>query len=261
MPRFPDHPERRPAVVTGASSGIGAATARALASAGHPVVLGARRVEQCEAVAAEIRAAGSEATAFHLDVSDPGSIKNFVAAAEQAVGEIEIIISNAGDTAIGTAAETSPAAFAAQVQVNLLGAQQLVSLVTPAMIDRRRGDLVFVTTDAVRVPRPRIAGYLSAKWGLEGMARAMQMELEGTGVRASILRPGPTLTQMGRSWDADEFAAMVDEWVRWGVARHDNFMRPADVAAAIVGIVQLPRGAHVTLLELEPEAPIQGGEQ
>ncbi|MCB1270749.1 MAG: SDR family NAD(P)-dependent oxidoreductase, partial [Microthrixaceae bacterium] len=74
MPRFDAHPERRPAVVTGASSGIGAAVATALAAAGHPVVLGARRVERCEQLAEALVADGAEAVALHLDLVDPDSV-------------------------------------------------------------------------------------------------------------------------------------------------------------------------------------------
>lgn len=259
MARFPDHPERRPALVTGASSGIGEATARSLAAVGHPVVLAARRLDRCEATATEIRDAGGEAVAVPLDLADPGSIKDLASAATDAFGPIEVLVSNAGETVIGTAHETASAEFAAQVQVNLVGAHHLVSLLAPGMVERRRGDLIFVSTDAVPSPRPGIASYVAAKWGLEGMARAMQMELEGTGVRATIVRPGPTMTDMGREWDADEFGRLVEEWVRWGVARHDSFMRPAQVATAILAVVSMPRGAHITLLQVEPEAPIDSG--
>ena len=256
MPKFPDHPDRRPALVTGASSGIGEATARVLADAGHSVVLAARRVERCEATAGEIRDRGGEAVALRLDLADSASIKDLVSGAEDAFGPLEIVVSNAGDTMIGTAHEMEPSDFANQLQVNLAGAHHLVALVAPGMIERRRGDLVFVSTDAVREPRPGIAAYVAAKWGLEGLARAMQMELEGTGVRATVVRPGPTLTEMAREWDAGEFGRLMDEWIRWGVARHDSFLRPAHVASAIAGVVAMPRGAHVTLLEIEPEAPI-----
>jgi NADP-dependent 3-hydroxy acid dehydrogenase YdfG len=253
--RFEPHPERRPAVITGASSGIGEATARALAAAGHPVVLGARRVERCQAVAGEINAQGGEAAAAHLDVSDGASIKDFAAAAES-LGPVEVFVANAGDTALATGVDTPPEDFAAQLQVNLLAVQHLISLLVPGMVHRRRGDLVLISSDVLRAPRPGIAPYVSAKWGLEGLGRALQMELEGTGVRASIVRPGPTMTEMGREWNPDQFAAAVDEWVKWGLARHDGFMQPADVAHAVVAVVSMPRGAHITLLEVEPEGPI-----
>jgi NADP-dependent 3-hydroxy acid dehydrogenase YdfG len=257
MPRFEPHPERRPAVVTGASSGIGEATARALASAGHPVVLAARRLDRCEAIASEITSAGGEAHAIRLDLADTASMKDFVERAVQAVGSVEIVVSNAGDSAIGTAVETAPDEFARQLEVNLLGAQRLVSLLAPAMIERARGDIVFVTSEAVEAPWPGVAAYVTSKWGLEGLARVMQRELEGTGVRASIVRPGPTLTEMGSSWDPAGIGGVLEGFKRWGMLRHEGLLRPSQVARVIVDVVSMPRGSHVTLVEVQPEAPVR----
>ena len=83
------------------------------------------------------------------------------------------------------------------------------------------------------------------------------MELEGTGVRATIVRPGPTLTGMGMDWDPEVTGRVIEQWAAWGFARHSNFMRPAGVAQAIVAVVGLPRGTHATVIELQPEAPIR----
>jgi NADP-dependent 3-hydroxy acid dehydrogenase YdfG len=258
VPRFEPHPERRPAVVTGASSGIGAATARLLAAAGFPVVLGARRTDKCETIANEIRAGGGEASVARLDVSDAASIKDFVAAAVEAAGTIDVLVSNAGETQIGKSVEVETAEFARQLEVNLLGAHRLVNAVVPAMIERKRGDVVFVTSDAVETPWPGMAAYVSAKWGLEGLARVMQRELEGTGVRASIVRPGPTLTEMGWSWDPTRAQELVEGYKRWGLLRHGGLLRPEQVARAVVDVVSMPRGSHITLVEVQPEAPIEG---
>ncbi len=259
MPRWEPHPDRRGAVVTGASSGIGEATARALAVEGHPVVLAARRLERCVAVVNEITSAGGEAYAMRVDLSDETSMKDFVAEAESRLGTIEIIVSNAGESTIGTAADTSPEQFAREVEVNLLGAQRLVSLIAPAMIERRRGDIVFITSDAVEQPRPGVAAYVASKWGLEGLARVMQRELEGTGVRATIVRPGPTATEMGTRWDPAGVPGVLEGFKRWGFLRHAGLLRPAQVARAIVDVVSMPRGSHVTLVEVQPQAPIEGG--
>lgn len=263
MPRFAPHPQRRPAVVTGASSGIGAATAAALAGAGHPVVLGARRLDRCERVADSIRADGGEAHALRLDVGDDASVKDFVAGARSAVGEIEVVVSNAGDPALGRAADMPPDDFAEQVRVNLLGAQHLVSLLAPPMVERGRGDVVIVTSDGVTDPRPGMAAYMTAKWGLEGYARILQMELEGTGVRVSVVRPGPTASEMGGTWDPDAIPGVLEEWGRWGLARHDSFLRPAQVASVIAHVVAMPRGSNIALVEVQPEAPgpydLEGG--
>ena len=259
MPRWEPHPERRPAVVTGASSGIGEATARALAAAGHPVALAARRLERCEQISTEIMAEGGEAYALRVDLSDDTSMKEFVEEATARLGPIEIVVSNAGESTIGTAAETSPEQFGRAIDVNLLGAQRLVSLIAPAMIERGRGDIVFVTSDAVEQPRPGVAAYVASKWGLEGLARVMQRELEGTGVRATVVRPGPTATEMGTNWDPAGVPGVLEGFKRWGFLRHAGLLRPAQVARAIVDAVSMPRGSHITLVEVQPQAPIEGG--
>ena len=257
MDALASHPDRRPAVVTGASSGIGAATARALAAAGFPVALGARRVQHCERIAGEIIASGGEAIGLRLDLADAGSVKDFVAAAEEALGPIEVLVSNAGESSPGAAVEIPPEEFARQLEINLLGAHRLVSMVAAPMMERRRGDVVFVSSDAVAQPRPGLASYVSSKWGLEGLARTMQMELEGTGVRASIVRPGHTLTEMGARWDPGVVKSLLAELKRWGLMRHRGLLRPDDVARVIVAVVSMPRGSQITAVDVQPEAPVE----
>ena len=102
-----------------------------------------------------------------------------------------------------------------------------------------------------------MSAYTSGKWGLEGMAHALQMELEGTGVRASSSVPGPTWSEMGNDWDPDEAAFVLNEWVRFGLARHPHFLKPGAIADAIATIVSAPRGVHLNLVEVSPEAPVE----
>jgi len=256
MAKFEPNPVRRPAVVTGASSGIGRATATALAALGHPVALGARRVDECEEAAAGIRAAGGEAVAIHLDLADGHSVEQFAAAAVDALGEVEIIISNAAQNMAGAVLHTDPAELEGVLGVNIVGTHRLVRSLVPALVERRRGDVVFVTSDVAERPRPAMAAYVTSKWGLEGYVHSLQMELEGSGVRATIVRPGPTLTGMGMDWDPEVTGAVIEQWAAWGFARHSNFMRPTGVAQAVCAIVSLPRGTHATVIELQPEAPI-----
>lgn len=257
MPRFAPNPPKRPSIVTGASSGIGAATAVALAEAGHPVALGARRVEKSEEVAERIRAAGGAAVALELDVGDGESVRKFAAAAAEALGPIEILVSGAGGLEPSPIHEQDPETFAEQVGVNLLGAHRLVSAVVPDMVARRRGDVVFIGSDVVPAPRPGMGAYVPAKAGLEAMAHAMRMELEGTGVRASIVRPGPTVSSLAEGWDQQATLTMLEEWKQWGFARHAYFLRAADIADAVTTVVSAPRGVHLTLVEVQPEAPLR----
>jgi NADP-dependent 3-hydroxy acid dehydrogenase YdfG len=250
------HPDRRPALVTGASSGIGAATARRLAAAGHPVALAARRADRLQDLADELRAGYAEAVPVALDLADPASIEACAAAATTALGDIEVLVSVAGDVLPTKAHDTDPEDFARQLSINLMGVQHLITQVVPPMVARRRGDVVLVTSDVVRLPRPTMSSYVASKWGLEGLARAMMLELEGTGVRCSIVRPGPTLTEMGSGFPAEAMPVIMREWAAHGLMRHDGYLEADGVAGAVLAVVGAPRGTHFTIIEVEPEAPV-----
>ena len=250
-------PDRRPAVVAGASSGIGAETARALAAAGFPVALGARRVDRCEELAAEIRTAGGEAVAAALDVTDAASVADFGAKVTADLGDVEVVISNAA--LIGPAAliETDTDRLAQEFDVNVLGPHRLIRAFLPGMLERERGDIVFISSDTAVRPRPFMGGYSATKSGLEGLVGSLQMELEGTGVRASLVRPGPTWSEMGMDWDADAAAKVLNEWVKWGHARHSHFLKARATADAIATVVTAPRGVHISPVDVNPEAPLE----
>ncbi len=261
MPRFDPHPARRPALVAGASSGIGAATATELAARGFPVALGARRVGKCEEIAAGIRAGGGEAVALPLDVTDPDSVTEFARRAAAELGDIEVLVAGAGDTFFGRLHETATDAFEAQIQIHLIGANRLAAAVLPGMVQRRRGDVIFIGSDVALRQRPHMGAYGAAKAGLVAMVTNLQMELEGTGVRASVVHPGPTLTQMGWSLPPETIAPAVEDWARWGQARHSYFLRAADLARAVAFVAETPRGGFVVSMELQPEAPLSDGRE
>jgi NADP-dependent 3-hydroxy acid dehydrogenase YdfG len=141
--------------------------------------------------------------------------------------------------------------------VNVIGPHEMVGLLMPGMVGRHHGDMVFVTSESVRSPRPLNKAYEASKWGLEGYARTLQMELEGTGVRASIVQPGQTLSEMGSDWDGEATTEILDLWVRWGLARHSHFLDAAAVANAVVTVVEAPVGTHLTMIEVQPEAPVR----
>ena len=255
MPRFDPHPDRRPAVVTGASSGIGAAIARALATAGHPVVLSARRADRLEALAEEIRHGGGEAAAVAMDLADPASIDAFCEQAGQ-LGPPDVIVCNAGEVVPLTGVHGDPDEFARSVHVNLLGSQRIAARLGPAMVAQGHGDIVFVTSDVVVRQRTHMAAYVAAKSGLEGLARAMQMELEGSGVRVGMVRPGPASTEQGTTWSEDVINEIMPFWSLWGHLRHSGALLPANVADAIVAMVSTPKGTHLSLIEAQPDAPV-----
>ena len=254
--RFPAHPDRRPVVVTGASSGIGAATARTMASRGYPVALGARRTDRLDELVKEIREAGGEAVGHPLDVASDESVAEFATKAAADLGDIEVVVSNAGMTAPGTVHEISSDRFASELDINLIGAHRIAHAFVPGMVERRRGDLVLISSDVAVRARPFMAAYAAGKWGLEGMASSMQMELEGTGVRVSLVRPGPTWSEIGNEWPAEEGATVLEGWIRFGLARHSHFMKPTALAEAVHTVVSAPRGVHLSLIDVNPEAPL-----
>lgn len=256
MPRFEPHPARRPTVVAGASSGIGAATATELAARGFPVALGARRVDRCEELADRIRNDGGEAVALPLDVTDAESVTRFVARATAELGDIEVLVAGAGETQFGRLHQTSTADFESQIQIHLIGANRLATAVLPGMVHRQRGDVIFIGSDVSLRQRPHMGAYGAAKAGLLAMVTNLQMELEGTGVRASVVHPGPTQTEMGWTLPPDAIAAALEDWATWGQARHSYFLRAEDLARAIAFVAQTPRGGFVTSIELQPEAPL-----
>ena len=256
MPRFEPLPKRRPALVAGASSGIGAAAAIDLAAHGFPVALGARRVEKCEEIGAQIMADGGEAIAVHLDVTDPDSVKTCVERTVDELGEIEVLVAGAGDTYFGRLHEISTDSFESQIQIHLIGANRVATAVLPGMIERQRGDLIFVGSDVALRQRPHMGAYGAAKAAVTAMVTNYQMELEGTGVRASIVHPGPTKTAMGWSLPAESIGPALEDWARWGQARHDYFLRASDLARAITFVAETPRGGYIASMELQPEAPM-----
>ena len=146
--------------------------------------------------------------------------------------------------------------FAAQLQIHLVGANRMARAVLDGMVERRRGDLIFVGSDVALRQRPHMGAYGAAKAGLVAMVTNLQMELEGTGVRASVVHPGPTMTSMGWSLPAEKIGPALEDWAKWGQARHSYFLRAADLARAITFVAETPRGGFIANMELQPEAPL-----
>jgi len=251
-----EHPARRPAVIAGASAGIGAEIARTLGLGGYPVALGARRVERCEEVASEIRAGGGEAFVAALDVADTASVHAFAKAVTERFGEIDIVVANAGIMPAGSIVESDPDEFAESLNINAVGVQRLVHAFLPPMMARRRGDLVIISSEVVQQPRPYVGAYVAGKWAVEGLALTLQMELEGSGVRVSIVRPGPTTSDIAAGWDMDNAMKALKAGKKFGSLRHFNSLPASAIAHTVAHVVGAPRGTHIALSYVAPQAPI-----
>jgi NAD(P)-dependent dehydrogenase (short-subunit alcohol dehydrogenase family) len=241
------------AIVTGASSGIGAATAVELGRLGWHVAIGARREERLREVAGRVEAAGGRAFAHGLDVSDEGSIDAFYAAAERALGRVDVLVNNAGMSILNLLQNAKPEDLRYELDVNLLGPMLLCRRAIPAMLERRRGDLVFVSSENAVRPRPYQAAYTAAKSGLEGLARVLAMELDGTGVRSIVIRVGPTGSEFGAGMDHATLHEALAAWKYWGVQRHLHWMPSESVAKAIARSLLAPvEESYVNLVEVMP---------
>jgi NADP-dependent 3-hydroxy acid dehydrogenase YdfG len=251
----------RTAIITGASSGIGAATALELGRRGYQLALGARRVTRVEDVAKRVEAAGGRAFAHALDVTDLRSVDTFCAAAESALGHIDVLVNNAGENRAGRIHEAPVEHLRSDVEINLLGAIWMTRRVLPGMLARRAGDVVFIGSDSAKHPRPYQSAYAAAKLGLEAFARVLEMETEGSGVRSVLIRVGPTGSEFGNQMPKDQLARILEAWKYWGVFRHLHWMPGESVARAIARVIEIPvEESYPTLLEVQPGGRAKGEE-
>jgi len=184
------------AIVTGASSGIGRATALALARRGVQVVASARNVGALETLVAEAGASGGRVQAVPADVTDRAAISGLVRETLARFSRIDICVCNAGAYIRGPIAGLTPGHFAESMAVNFMGAILLTYEVLPHMLQRRAGHIVAVTSVDGRKGLPRDAPYVAAKSALTGFMDVLRQELHGTGVYASTILPGRVDTPM-----------------------------------------------------------------
>ncbi len=176
------------ALVTGASSGIGAALARDLVAAGARVALVARRADLLEALAASLP--GGTAAAFRCDVRDPAAVAATVGAVAERFGPVDLLVNNAGVGRYLSFLDTPPADVAEVFDTNLHAALHFTRAVLPGMLARRRGHVVNVASIAGRIGSRNHTIYCASKFALAGFSESLVYELEGTGVGVTLVNPG-----------------------------------------------------------------------
>ncbi|MEU2723838.1 SDR family NAD(P)-dependent oxidoreductase [Streptomyces smyrnaeus] len=247
MSATPHATSSRTAVVTGASSGIGAATARRLAASGYRVVLTARRADRIEALAAELDDAGHQAEAYALDVTDRAAVDEFAGR----FSTLDVLVNNAGG-ALGAdpVASGAPDDWRAMYETNVLGTLHATQALLPALTASGDGTVVVLSSTAGHATYEGGAGYVAAKHGQHVLAETLRLEIVGDPVRVIEIAPGMVRTDefaLTRFRGDEEKAAKVYA----GVAEP---LTADDVADTIVWSVTRPSHVNVDLLVVRPRA-------
>jgi NAD(P)-dependent dehydrogenase (short-subunit alcohol dehydrogenase family) len=224
------------AAVLGVGPGNGAAIARRLARDGYTVALLARSAEPSATVAREL---GDAARAYRCDASDPASLREAFGAIRADLGEVDVLVHNAGSGAWGTVEEVTPEAFEAAWRVNALGALVASQLVIPAMKQRGRGAIVLIGATASRRGGPRSAAFSSAKGAQHHLAESMARHLWPAGVHVALVV-------------IDGIVDLPATRARMPDRPDEFFVRPDDVAAMVSAVIAQPRSTWSFEVEARP---------
>jgi NADP-dependent 3-hydroxy acid dehydrogenase YdfG len=199
-------------VLTGASSGIGRATALALAAAGARVGLAARRAERLEELREEIGRGGGEALALPTDVTDYGQAEAMVRRAEETFGGVDVLVNVAGVMLPAPISEADPADWRRMVEVNLMGVLHATRAALPGMIRRGSGHVVNVSSTSGRTHQPLFSVYAATKHGLGAFTEVFRKEVHPNRIRVTLFEPGPTESELGSHADPEVMRGLADDF-------------------------------------------------
>lgn len=237
----------RVAVVTGASSGIGAAVVGALSAGGASVALAARREDALLEVQSGLESRkGKESIVAPTDVTDREQVRSLVSRAEEELGSVEILVNCAGVMYYTLMKNRREEEWERTVEVNCKGALNCVGAVLPGMLERGRGHIVTISSDAGRKVFPGLAVYSASKFFVEALSQGLRLETAGTGVKVTTIQPGNVATDL-ISMSGDEEA--LEEYGQPGGAR---VLDPEDVAASVVHALVQPEHVAVNEILVEP---------
>ena len=234
----------RVAVVTGASSGIGAAIARALAHEGAHVALAARRRDALRGVQVGLDQHRGKARSLIVptDITDRAQVKSLVARTEEELGPVDILVNCAGVMYYTLMKNSYEDDWEQTVDVVCKGMLNCVGAVLGAMIDRRRGHIVTISSDAGRKVFPGLAVYSGSKLFVEAVSQGLRLETVGTGLKVTTIQPGNVATELpALSHDTEALE-------RYGEPSGARILDPEDVAASVIHALRQP--AHVAVNEI-----------
>jgi len=232
-------------LITGASSGIGEATARELAAAGATVVLGARRIDRLEKLVDEIEAAGGQARARSLDVTSRDDVQAFVDAARAAYGRIDVIINNAGVMPLSPMASLKVDEWDRMVNVNIKGVLHGIAAVLPAMNEQGAGQIINIASTGGHTVSPTAAVYCATKYAVRAISEGLRQENDK--LRVTIICPGVTESELADSISDDKGREEMKEYRKVAIS-------PEAVARAIRFAIEQPADVDTSEIIIRPTA-------
>jgi len=239
--------EGKVAIITGASAGIGEATAIALAESGAKVVLVARRGNRLEALVQKITAAGGEALAIVADITDDTQLSIIVDKTKSTFGEIDILVNNAGIALTGKIADADPTDWRRMIELNLIALMNLTHVVLPVFQAQGSGHIVNVSSVAGRTVRLGIGGYNVSKWGVNAFSEALRLEVSAQNIRVTVIEPGMVNTEINQH--ITDATAKQQSEALW---KSITPLESEDIAAAIAYAVTQPSRVNVNEILIRP---------
>ena len=239
----------RVAVVTGASSGLGAATARALAGAGVRVALLARRLDRLHELATSIATKGGEALPLAVDVTDATACSAAIRATHDHFGRLDILVNNAGTMDLSAVAGATPDAWRQMFETNVLGLLHVTQPAIAIMRTRRAGHIVNVGSILARVPLPNFTGYSMTKAAVERFTEGLRKELFNDRIRVTTISAGLAATEITSGIRNDT----IREAARNARSKLE-MLEAEDIAAAILYAVSQPERVSVSDIVIRPTA-------
>ena len=232
----------RVAVITGASSGIGEATARALTTDGYRVALLARRLDRIQTLAHEL---GDGAVAIETDVTDRDSITAASQRVQAELGRLDVLINNAGVMLLGPFSAELSGDYRRMIETNLLGAITTTEVFLDQLIAGGRGDLINLSSVAGRTARPGNAVYAATKWGMNGWSESLRQQLQPD-VRVIVIEPGAVATELTDHITHTETKAAAEQMYE------QTSIAAQDIAEIIAFAVSRPRGVSLNEILVRP---------
>lgn len=232
--------------ITGASSGIGAATARRLANRGAAVVLGARRADRLDALATQIRAAGGRASAVTVDVTDVGDLQRLVDTAVSEYGRLDVLISNAGIGPISPVTARRRGDWDAMIDVNLRGVLHGIDAALPVFEKQGRGHFVTIVSTAGIKIVPTMAVYAATKNAVRTLLEGLRQESTDGTLKTTAISPGYVRTEFGESITDPAIRAEI------GAGMQAFALDPDAIARAVEFVIDQPWEVEIGELSIRP---------